>query len=76
MLVLTRKVLESIVIGDNVTIKVLEIKGGKVRLGIEAPDGVEVHRHEVWLRLHPEQPEVGTGDSDTSKPPSTGEEAA
>lgn len=47
MLVLTRKAGESIVIGDDVVITVLEIKGGQVRLGVEAPREVTVHRMEV-----------------------------
>jgi carbon storage regulator len=48
MLVLSRKKNESIVINDDVVITVVEIKGDKVRLGIEAPADVPVHRREVW----------------------------
>ena len=47
MLVLTRKSGESIVIGDDVVITVLEIRGGQVRLGVEAPRDVVIHRSEV-----------------------------
>ncbi len=47
MLVLTRKPGEVIVIGDGICLKVLESKGGRVRLGITAPRGVAVHRAEV-----------------------------
>lgn len=47
MLVLTRKSGESIVIGDDVVITVLEVRGGQVRLGVEAPRDVVVHRSEV-----------------------------
>lgn len=47
MLVLSRKVGESIHLGDSITIKVVRIKGGQVRLGIEAPRTVEVRRQEV-----------------------------
>lgn len=47
MLVLSRKVNEEIIIGDNVSITVVEIRGGKVRLGIKAPKEVTVHRKEV-----------------------------
>jgi len=48
MLVLSRKKNESIVVNGNVTIVVVEIRGDKVRLGIEAPKQVPVHRKEVW----------------------------
>ncbi len=48
MLVLSRKKNESIVINDNITIVVVEIRGDKVRLGIEAPKEVPVHRNEVY----------------------------
>lgn len=47
MLVLTRKSGESIVIGDEVVITVLEVRGGQVRLGVEAPREVTIHRSEV-----------------------------
>lgn len=47
MLVLSRKRNESIVIGDNVVVTLLEIRGDKVRLGIEAPQNISVHRQEV-----------------------------
>lgn len=48
MLVLSRKKNEQIVIGDTITITIVEIKGDNVRIGIEAPRDVEVHRQEVW----------------------------
>ena len=48
MLVLSRKKDEKIVIGDSITLMVIEIRGDKVRLGIEAPKEVPVHRHEVF----------------------------
>ena len=54
MLVLTRKVNESIVIGDNVEITVVEIKGDHVKLGITAPKNVSVHRKEVYLAIQKE----------------------
>ncbi|MFP5332637.1 MAG: carbon storage regulator CsrA [Acidimicrobiia bacterium] len=47
MLVLTRKAGESIVIGDDVVLTVLEVRGGQVRIGIEAPRDVTIHRAEV-----------------------------
>jgi carbon storage regulator len=48
MLVLSRKRDEKIVIGENIVVTIVEIRGDKVRLGIEAPNEVPVHRHEVW----------------------------
>jgi carbon storage regulator len=51
MLVLTRKTAESIVIGDGIEIRVLEISGGRVRLGVTAPADVPVHRSEVAARV-------------------------
>lgn len=55
MLVLTRKKNESIVIGDLVTVVIVEIRGDKVRLGIEAPKEVSVHRREVQDAIEEER---------------------
>lgn len=51
MLVLSRKQREGIIIGDDVTIRVLAIRGGKVRVGINAPKKVSIHREEVHLKI-------------------------
>ena len=51
MLVLTRKTNESIVINNNITVMVVEIRGDKVRLGIVAPKEVPVHRQEVYDKI-------------------------
>lgn len=51
MLILTREVDESIVIGDDVEVTVLDVRGGKVRLGIAAPKDIPVHRKEIHLRI-------------------------
>lgn len=52
MLVLTRKVHQSIVIGDEVEVVVLEVRGEQVRLGIKAPKNVAVHRKEIYEQIH------------------------
>ncbi len=52
MLVLSRKKNESIVINDNITIVVVEVRGDKVRLGIDAPKDVPVHRKEIYNAIH------------------------
>jgi carbon storage regulator len=54
MLVLSRQVNQSIMIGDAVEITVVDIKGDKVRIGINAPSDVSVHRKEVWLAIQEE----------------------
>lgn len=51
MLVLTRRINEKIRIGDNVVLTILEVRGDQVRLGIDAPRSVGVHREEVWVEL-------------------------
>ena len=51
MLVLSRRQGESIVIGNHVTVTVLEVRGDQIRLGIEAPRSVSVHREEVYRRV-------------------------
>lgn len=52
MLVLSRKKNESIIINDNITVTVVEIRGDKIRLGIDAPKEVTVHRREVYEAIH------------------------
>ncbi len=59
MLVLSRKKNESIVINDDITIVVVEIRGDKVRLGVEAPKEVPVHRREVFDAIHRNDDLVG-----------------
>lgn len=51
MLVLSRRADESLFIGDDIKITVLDIRGGQVRIGITAPDSVKVHREEVYQRI-------------------------
>jgi carbon storage regulator len=57
MLVLSRKTLESIMVGDDITITILEIRGDAVRLGVEAPLEVPVHRHEIQALVDQEREE-------------------
>ncbi len=65
MLVLSRKKNESIVINDDITIVVVEIRGDKVRLGVEAPKEVPVHRNEVYEAIRRSQQ---SGDSAAPQP--------
>ena len=51
MLILTRRVGESLMIGDEVTVTVLGVKGSQVRIGVRAPEKIPVHREEVFSRI-------------------------
>ncbi len=55
MLILTRRVGESLMIGDDVTVTVLGVKGNQVRIGVNAPKDVAVHRQEIYERIQAEQ---------------------
>ena len=57
MLILTRRVGETVVIGNNVTVTVLGVKGNQVRLGVKAPKDISVHREEIFERIQSEQKE-------------------
>lgn len=67
MLVLSRKKNESIVINDDITIVVVEIRGDKVRLGVEAPKEVPVHRREVFDAIR--RNEAAAGEQTPGEPP-------
>ncbi|MGH9434853.1 MAG: carbon storage regulator CsrA [Terriglobia bacterium] len=70
MLILTRRVNETVMIGEGVTITVLGVKGGQVRLGIKAPRDVAVHREEIFQRIdHDQPPGKPATSSDSSKEP-------
>ena len=68
MLILTRKLGEKINIGDDITITLVEIKGAQVKLGIEAPKHIEIHRQEIYERIREENlSSSDINDSDLSK---------
>lgn len=55
MLILTRRIGETLMVGDDVKVTVLNIQGGQVRIGVDAPKQVEVHREEIYSRIQAEK---------------------
>lgn len=67
MLVLTRKLGECIAIDDHIKIRVVQIKGKQVRLGIEAPKDTKIHREEVYQAIQDQNQESSTATSDNTR---------
>lgn len=67
MLVLTRKLGESIAIDDHIKIRVVQIKGKQVRLGIEAPKDTKIHREEVYVAIQEQNQQSVTVDADKTR---------
>lgn len=66
MLILTRRTGEQLMIGDEIVVRVLGVKGNQVRIGVTAPGDVEVHREEIYERIQLERRDMGHEEGDRS----------
>ncbi len=66
MLILTRRVGETLMIGDEVTVTVLGVKGNQVRIGVNAPKDVSVHREEIYMRIQAEKGNTQAANTNTN----------
>lgn len=62
MLILTRRINEEVMIGDDIKIRILSVKGNQVRIGIAAPEDVSVHREEIYQRILAEKSNTTASD--------------
>ncbi len=66
MLILTRKVGETLIIGDDITVTICAVKNSQVRVGIKAPKDVDIHREEIYERIQKEKEEMNRVSEDKS----------